>query len=376
MFDDENDYVGNFANHRNDTVNYVKYHDIASASHTISSPPLVASATSSVAKQNVAYYYASCYAAGGASSCIRWLMNPLDLVKTRMQVDTQQRYPNLYTGLRIIMNENGVKGLFQGLGPTAIAYMFQTSIKYGTYEYLKGSVIPHAVSDDFCQKHSGLVYVSAAACAEIVADVFMCPWEMLKVKVQTAGVVAPAFVAAKGSVSTMAFPTTSTFGGLKHMIQYHKEYKFPFGSLGPLMFRQVPSTIVNFYIFENVSNLIYNKILSRSTDQRQARQTGSLAKSDHSMGTQLSVTVISGYIAGFVSTLISHPADSLVSLMNQPKYRSASIWQIIQDVGFVKLATNGLVPRILVTGQIICTQWFLYDLFKNLLLGKQGMYGV
>jgi solute carrier family 25 (mitochondrial phosphate transporter), member 3 len=254
--------------------------------------------------------------------------------------------------------------------------MFQTSIKYGTYEVFKDIVLPKVVSDDIYQKYPGLVYVTAAACAEGVADIFMCPWEMLKVKVQTAGSGVALNTAAAVSASS-SFPTSSTFAGLRHMIQNRKEYNFPFGSLGPLWFRQIPGTIMNFYTFENISQFIYNRILAPRYHQQQQYQSISesqrkLSKEDFSLGTQLSVTVISGYVAGFVSSVISHPADSLVSLMSQPKYKQASIWQIVKDVGFVRLATNGLGPRIIVTGQIICFQWFLYDIFKNLILGSNN----
>ena len=72
-------------------------------------------------------------------------------------------------------------------------------------------------------------------------------------------------------------------------------------------------------------------------------------------------------LPAFVVLLLSHPADSLVSLSNAPQFRGCTLQEIIQRVGWYQLATKGLAPRILVTGQVISVQWLLYDTFKQLL---------
>jgi solute carrier family 25 (mitochondrial phosphate transporter), member 3 len=307
-------------------------------------------------------YYGACYLAGAASSSIRWVMNPLELVKVRMQI-AKNEYPTIMQGFRVIVQESGFRGLFQGLGPTAIAYMFQTGTKYGTYEVFKDIVIPNIVSEEITKKYPGLVYVVASASAEAVADILMCPWEMLKVKIQTAGVAAISTTSTTKALLP-AFPV-STVGGLLHMVKYRKEYNFPFGSLGPLWMRQIPGTVINFYTFENVSKFIFENILGR-------KQLVKKRKSEYPISTQFTVTLVAGYISGFLSSIVSHPADSIVSLMNQPKYKHSSILQIIQDVGFGKLALQGLGPRIIVTSKIICFQWIMYDFFKSLLLGSNA----
>jgi solute carrier family 25 phosphate transporter 3 len=234
--------------------------------------------------------------------------------------------------------------MYKGLGPTAAAYSLQTGTKYGLYEVLKDR-ISTAVGQDLAYEYRGLICVTAAGCAEAVADVLMCPWEMIKVKVQTS---------APGT-----FPTA--FGpALSHMIAHRQEMRFPFGSLVPLWGRQIPSTIANFYTFERVVEFIYTSVLSKGKD-------------GYDKSTQLGVTFCSGYVAGFVSSVVSHPADSLVSLKSMPQNRAKSMMEIANEVGLFKLATKGLLPRTLLTGTVIGCQWWIYDSFKTAMgIGTTG----
>merc|ERR1712238_583273 len=88
-------------------------------------------------------------------------------------------------------------------------------------------------------------------------------------------------------------------------------------------------------------------------------------KSEHSKATQLAVSFAAGYVSGLVSTVVSHPADSLLSL--RARYPDKTYRHIIDLVGWKHLATQGLVPRAAVTGTIIASQWLLYDAFKIML---------
>ena len=291
------------------------------------------------------HFYGVCFVSGGLSSSIRWVLAPLELVKMRMQV--AQTSISAVAMVRQVVRQDGVAGLFCGWGPTAVAYGLQTSTKYGLYEVLKDKYTRLAVdmtgqSEEYVhQNYKGLIYATAAGTAEACADVLMCPAEMLKVKIQTA-----------------ENTRLSTSAALRTMLLNHQHYRFPFGALVPLWCRQVPATITNFYVFENAASAIYQYGLQRP-------------KHDVTPSQQLGVTVCAGYIAGFSATVISHPADMLVSLM--PRHPGQSAWQIARQVGLYNLATRGLAPRVMVTAKVICFQWLLYDSFKSLMgLGTSG----
>lgn len=287
-------------------------------------------------------YYAKCVTGGVLSSSIRWALVPLDVVKVNMQVDPTQ-YRSLRSGLAFLWNRDGVRGIFRGLGPTALAYACQTGTKYGAYEIFKDQ-LSTLVGRENAERYKGLIYVTSAGLAEACADILMCPFEQLKIKVQT----------------SQTFPQ-NTLSGLWTMMRDPQKYHFPFGSLPPLMGRQIPSTIANFYVFENTVDTVYTHVLRESP------------RDEYSTQVQLGVTLFAGYVAGLLSAVISHPADTLVSVKSLPENRAKPLRQLIQEIGVVKLATAGLGPRVLMTGSIIAFQWWIYDSFKTFMgLGTSG----
>lgn len=260
-----------------------------------------------------------------------------------MQVNPHQ-YPSIRSGLEFLWKTDGVRGLFRGLGATALAYACQTGTKYGAYEVFKDKFSTVAGHDN-AERFKGLIYVVSAGLAEACADVLMCPFEQLKIKIQTS--------------SGQTFPR-STVAGLWTMMQNPRKYHFPFGSLTPLFLRQIPSTIVNFFIFENTVDTIYTHALRGKRDE-------------YSLQTQLGVTLLAGYVAGACSAVVSHPADTVVSLLSLPENRGKSMHQLVREVGLRKLTTVGLGPRILMTGGIVGYQWYAYDIFKTAMgLGTSG----
>jgi len=114
---------------------------------------------------------------GGIIACgpTHTLVTPLDLVKTRRQVD-----PKLYTSnfkaWRSIYAGEGLRGVFFGWSPTFVGYSLQGFGKYGFYEIFK-----HLYGDEwFPKSNRTLVYLGASASAEFIADILLCPWEAIK----------------------------------------------------------------------------------------------------------------------------------------------------------------------------------------------------
>jgi solute carrier family 25 phosphate transporter 3 len=257
-----------------------------------------------------------------------------------MQVYPLQ-YPGLWTGAQRVWAQQGVRGFFCGFGPTALTYGSQTFIKFGLYEALKDRVSAFVGPDAACD-YRGLIYVLSAASAEAVANVVMCPWEMIRVRVQTS---------VQGSFPVELRPA------LREMLRHRELYKFPFGSLGPLMGRQIPATIVNFYTFENTVEAFYTHIFKEPKDS-------------YPITTQLGISMASGYLAGAACAVVSHPADSLVSLMGSSE---KSAVQIVRETGVWMLATKGLGARMLLLGSVIGMQWSVYDGCRSMLnLGTTG----
>jgi len=109
--------------------------------------------------------------------------------------------------------------------------------------------------------------------------------------------------------------------------------------------------MAKFYFFEKTVQLFYTHIFTEPKDS-------------YSKQTQLAITFASGYIAGVVSAVVSHPADSLVSLQGRVENKGKSMGQIAGEVGIMRLMTKGLGTRIIMFGTLTGFQWWIYDSFK------------
>ena len=289
-------------------------------------------------------YYSKCVV-GGILSCgiTHTAITPLDVVKCNMQV-SPTKYKSLFGGMRTVLSEEGAVGLIKGWGPTAVGYSLQGAGKFGLYEFFKDRYAT-MLGEEESYRWRGLVYAAASGSAEFFADIMLCPFEMVKVKVQTS--------------PPGTFPTQ--FGAaLAQMQASAADTRFPFGSLVPLWGRQIPYTIAKFFFFEKIVEGFYTYVFTKE-------------KETYDKPTQLGITFASGYLAGIVCAIVSHPADSVVSLMGKAENKGKSLAQISRETGLVNLATKGLAPRILMIGTLTGLQWWIYDSFKTAMgMGTTG----
>lgn len=110
-------------------------------------------------------------------------------------------------------------------------------------------------------------------------------------------------------------------------------------------------SMVMFSTFEHTVDFLYFDILKRK-------------KEDCSKAKQLSVTCIAGYTAGAVGSLVSNPADNIVTSMYNRKSDTMAL--AIKEIGFLNLFTRSLSIRIILVGPVVTLQWFFYDCIKVL----------
>ncbi|KAK3073683.1 Cu/Pi carrier [Teratosphaeriaceae sp. CCFEE 6253] len=277
-------------------------------------------------------YFAACML-GGIIACgpTHASVTPLDLVKCRRQVDPSIYKSNLQAW-RTIARAEGLRGIFFGWTPTFVGYSFQGMGKYGFYEVFKyqygEKLFPSAPKT--------IVYLGASASAEFLADLALCPFEAIKVRMQTS--LPPFANTLREGWSTIV--RTEGYAGL---------YK----GLYPLWARQIPYTMVKFATFESAVAGIY------------ARLGG--AKESYSTLQQTGVSFLGGYIAGIGCAVVSHPADVMVSKLNSDRKAGegamTAVGRIYRNIGFAGL-WNGLPVRIFMIGTLTAFQWLIYDSFK------------
>lgn len=83
-----------------------------------------------------------------------------------------------------MLKEQGIKGFYKGWAPTLLGYSAQGACKYGFYEYFKKTYTDIA-GPEYATKYKTLIYLAGSASAEIIAGVALCPFEAVKVRVQT-----------------------------------------------------------------------------------------------------------------------------------------------------------------------------------------------
>lgn len=267
---------------------------------------------------------------GGVVSCgaTHTAVVPLDVVKCRMQVEPR-RYQGLMQGLSLTVREEGIPGLAKGWAPTAIGYSMQGFGKFGLYEFFKLQY-----SDFLGPEQSYLwrtsLYLAASASAEFFADIALAPMEAVKVRIQTQ----------RGYAKTLreAAPKMYIEEGLWAF------YK----GVYPLWLRQIPYTMMKFSCFERTIEALYKYVIPKPRDQCSKME-------------QLGVTFVGGYIAGIFCAIVSHPADSVVSVLNQE--RGTTVLGVLKKLGMQGI-WKGLFTRILMIGTLTGLQWFIYDSVK------------
>ncbi|XP_012535172.1 phosphate carrier protein, mitochondrial [Monomorium pharaonis] len=267
---------------------------------------------------------------GGILSCgiTHTGITPLDLVKCRIQVDPQ-KYKSVFSGFRVTYAEDGPRGLVKGWAPTFFGYSIQGMFKFGLYEVFK--VYYSALAgEELSYEYRTSLYLISSASAEFFADIGLAPFEAAKVRIQTQ----------PGYANTLrqALPKMYADEGLTSF------YK----GLVPLWLRQIPYTMMKFACFERTLELLYKHVVPKP-------------RSDCSKGEQLVVTFAAGYIAGVFCAIVSHPADTVVSKLNQEK--GASAGEVLKKLGFAGM-WKGLGPRIVMIGTLTGAQWFIYDAVK------------
>ena len=229
--------------------------------------------------------------------------------------------------------------LTTGLGATAAGYFVQGWFKFGGVEFFKIKAV-ESMGEEKAWENKTKIYLGAAAGAECIADIFLCPLEAVRIR----------------SVSDPEFCDGLADGFVK-MFKAEGLGGF-YAGLAPILAKQVPYTMAKFAVQGAAADSIY----------------GSMGKSpaECSEGTNITVSLGSGVIAGVASAIISHPADTLLSKVNKagaggdgPMVQRLA--NIAKEVGFVKLCTVGLIPRCVMIGTLTAGQFGIFDTVMNAL---------
>ncbi|WWD15912.1 hypothetical protein CI109_100336 [Kwoniella shandongensis] len=272
-------------------------------------------------------------------------MTPIDVIKTRIQIDPALKGFSLLSGGRSIVAAEGTKGLLTGFGPTAVGYLFQGGAKFAGYEAAKKYLVELSGSQEKAVANRTAIYLGGAAIAEFFADILLTPLEATRIRL----VSDPKY--ATGLVSGLTkIASTEGFASL-------------YAGFIPILAKQVPYAIGQFTVNERCTEFIYNQMTPET-------------KANLSATSSFGITLGSGIVAGFAAAILSHPADTLLSQINKghgPK--GSMVYRLVtlgKEAG-VKGLFAGLGPRMIMTAGLVSSQFIMYGYIKQALGARPGI---
>ncbi|KAH7109833.1 mitochondrial carrier domain-containing protein [Dendryphion nanum] len=284
------------------------------------------------------------FAFAGAVCCsvTHGALTPVDVVKTRIQLDPATYNRGLIGGFKQVIAKEGAGALLTGFGPTAAGYFLQGAFKFGGYELFKQQSI-NILGYETASKNRTAVYIVSAAFAEFFADIALCPLEATRIRL----------------VSEPTF-ANGLIGGFSKILKTEGVGAF-YSGFGPILFKQVPYTCAKFVVFEKVNEAIYRQV----------------DKSKASDAMQTTINLGSGLIAGFAAAIISQPADTMLSKINKTKGlpgegTTSRLIKIAKELG-LKGSFTGIGARLFMVGTLTAGQFAIYGDIKKALGATGGV---
>jgi len=290
----------------------------------------------------VALYSRFAFAGAVCCSVTHGGLTPVDVVKTRIQLDPVTYNNGMIGGFRKVIANEGAAALLTGVGPTFAGYFLQGAFKFGGYEFFKQQSI-NFLGYETASNNRTAVYLASSAAAEFFADIALCPLEATRIRL----VSEPTF--ASGLVS-----------GFRKILSTEGVGAF-YSGFGPILFKQVPYTMAKFVVYEKVAETIYRQV----------------DKNTASDGTKTAVNLGSGLIAGFAAALVSQPADTMLSKINKTKglpgeSTTSRLVKIAKELGF-RGSYAGIGARLFMVGTLTAGQFAIYGDIKRVLGATGGV---
>lgn len=283
--------------------------------------------------------YAS-FAVAGAIGCgvTHGAMTPIDVIKTRIQLEPAVYNTGMVGSFRKIVSSEGTGALLTGLGPTVLGYSLQGAFKFGGYELFKKQFIEY-LGLDTAKQYKDAIYIGSSALAEFFADIALCPLEATRIRL----------------VSQPTF-ANGLIGGFSRIFREEGVGSF-YNGFTPILFKQIPYNIAKFLVFERASQAIYGTISTPKDKLSSASKTG--------------VDLLSGIIAGCCAAFVSQPADTLLSKVNKTKKAPGQstiglLAQLAGQLG-VRGSFAGLPTRLIMVGTLTSLQFTIYGQIKTAL---------
>ncbi|KAI1381617.1 mitochondrial phosphate carrier protein [Hypoxylon crocopeplum] len=291
----------------------------------------VASVSPVLAKPGMKLSEIARYAFSGAICCsfTHAILTPVDVVKTRVQLEPAKYNRGLAGGVRQVVAGDGAAALLTGLGPTVTGYFLQGAFKFGGYEFFKRRTNDW-LGPEKAAENRNAVYLASSAAAEFLGDILLCPFEAARIRLVSQPSFAPGMLTALGKMAR------------------HEGMAGLYSGFTPIVLKQVPYTMATFVVYEKAIEVAYTLV-----DKETASNI-----------TLSGVNLGCGLIAGMAAAIVSQPADTVLSKINKEKGlpgegTARRIFNIITQLG-LRGSYTGIGPRLVMVGGMTAVQFGIY----------------
>jgi solute carrier family 25 citrate transporter 1 len=255
-------------------------------------------------------------------------LQPLDVAKTRLQLDAEGKYRGMLGAVRTIAKEEGGRALYKGLSPFVTHLTLKYALRFGSFAWFRQSM--HAVLPEGSSE-AGVNFTAGLAAGLTEAVLIVTPFEVVKTRLQK-----------QRGLTNLKYT-----GPVNAAVTIVKQEGFAalWNGVAPTMLRQGSNQAFNFMSFMAINKFVWGKEDGDGVSQP-VWQTAS-----------------TGLLAAAVGPLFNCPLDVVKTrLMAQdraggaPKYSGMmdALRTIAKEEGLPAL-WKGLVPRLarLAPGQAI-----------------------
>ncbi|KJK84477.1 hypothetical protein H634G_00841 [Metarhizium anisopliae BRIP 53293] len=284
------------------------------------------------------------YALAGSFCCAftHAVLTPVDVVKTRIQLEPTRYSSSLFRSARQIASHEGLGAFSTGLGPTVVGYGLQGACKFGGYEFFKARAVDHLGYENAVHNRSA-VYLASAATAEFFGDIALCPFESVRIRLVSQPTYADGFANA-----LIKLGREEGLAGL-------------YSGLGPILLKQIPYTMATFLVYEKAIQTAYTYV-----DKAKVSTAGATG-----------INLAAGLVAGVAAAVVSQPADTILSKVNKDKGLAGEsvtrrLVRIATGLGW-RGAFTGMQARLVMVGGMTAVQFGIYGDTKKLFGAVDGV---
>ena len=267
-----------------------------------------------------------CLSGAVCASGVHLMLTPLDVVKTKLQVDPEN-YPGPVEAFQKLVKDQGLSGFFSGWAPTFIGFFCWGGFSYSLTELLRRYL--NAQLGQQAPAFEIPIILLSSAVSATVGTFILVPFESVRIR----------SVAQPGYGKNIVDVTTK--------IVQEEGISSLFSAVPPFLLKEIPFTMAKFVIFTLMTRYLYEQFPAAQED----------------IQLSLLVSLVGGILGGAVAAIVSNPGDATISEMKKAKSDMtplAAAQGLIEKGGYANLM-RGLPVRMAFYPLVVSLQFLVYD---------------